>query len=663
MQLKIIRKFGNDIKHREVIKKLARSIWIYPLFLIIVFIFATALKVNGSSVGIYHQFLYGVKAQDPNLLYGSPKQVRADEWQDGTQFIIAQSHNNYQKFNTNIGTGRNLALHAEVPYKDWSAIFRPHTWGFFFLSFENAFSFKWWYPLTLLLITSYFFALRILRGKKYSAILFSLAVGLSPFLLWWYQTTAEATMGYAFLILILVHKIFQNEKFKKINNKYITKLIYTGLLFFILCCFELLFYPPFQISLALVISFYTIGCILTLLFTEKMKLKPVLIRITPVITAIVIAGLIGIIFVASNREPIRALSSTLYPGKRLVHSGGLEPLHILNGFLMPFQQNGAKLFRNLSESSNFILLLPFLLLPGFFLILWEYKKKQEIDWIFLSIQVCASLFLLRVFVPFGDPLYKLLLLDKVPHVRLLIGMGFVGFLQLLYILRNAQYVEFQKKYRNLLPVCVSILSMILLVLISLHIRGKQFNNIFSLLFFAVFFASIILASLTRRTFVALLILFLFSAVSSFRIMPLYKGLGSIKDTELTRQIQTLSTPGARWATLDDIRFENIGLVAGRKNLSGAEVYPDVNFWKQVGGEDNEYIYNREGHIMFTTNISSDMYLVKTNLFYVKFQCSQFILRNLDYVVADAKLDLKCVTLQKTVVYPKKTFYLYRIKAT
>ena len=116
---------------------LLRSTWGFPAIVIVVFFLLVAFKISGSSVGIYHQYLYGEKQQDPDLLYGNPYFVRADEWQSATHLIVAQKYNSFNKTNPHIGSGTNLALQTEVPYKDWTVVFRPHTWGYFMLGLER----------------------------------------------------------------------------------------------------------------------------------------------------------------------------------------------------------------------------------------------------------------------------------------------------------------------------------------------------------------------------------------------------------------------------------------------------------------------------------------------------------------------------------------------
>jgi len=658
------KKYTNDLNRWYKKSWFKKSVWVYPAILLILLVGATLFKINGSSVGMYHEFLYGLHVKDPNLVYGEPKLVRADEWQNWTQLAISQKYNDYNKYNPNLGSGRNLALQVEVPYKDWATTFRPHTWSFLFLNFDRAFALKWWVPLFLLLISSYFFTLRILPGKRLFAALFSISVGLSPFLLWWYQTAAIATIAYGFFILILFHRIIDCEGILWLKSKKLADTLYVLGLFFILACFELLLYPPFQIPVALVVIFYCLGFLLERYFGDRDQFRFIMRRFGLVLISVLLAGFIGIAFITSNRAPINALSDSLYPGKRIVQSGDLPLLHLVNGYLMPLEQNGATPFRNLSEGSNFILVTPFLLIPGFILLAYEYYKKRKIHWVFLFVQLCAALFIIRSLLHFGDGIYKILLLDKVPGARLLIGLGFVGFIQFLYLIKLYAKVSLSKLHLWSAAIFFGGASFMVLGVTSLYVHHHYLKIIPSkllLVLFSFIFAAIIFTCFIKKPLLAALSIFIFTVISSARVMPLYNGLGLAEDSELISSIQKYSKPGDTWATLDDARFENVALAAGRKNLSGTQIYPDNAFWSQVAGSKFEKAYNREGHVYFTTEpIQNEIKYVKPNLFKIKFQCSKFIIDNIDYALSENPLEFECVNLIKIVSFPKEDFYIYKV---
>src|ERR1700739_4063629 len=95
-----------------------KSIWLFPLLLTLALGFLTVFKINGSSIGIYHEFFYG-GSKDSNLILGTPRSIRSDEWVVNTQMTIAQKNAGYPRINKNIGNGQDMSVILDVPYKEW----------------------------------------------------------------------------------------------------------------------------------------------------------------------------------------------------------------------------------------------------------------------------------------------------------------------------------------------------------------------------------------------------------------------------------------------------------------------------------------------------------------------------------------------------------------
>ena len=99
------------------------------------------------------------------MIAGSPRGVRSDEWVVNTQMIIAQAANDFKRVNYNIG-GQDMSLISDVPYKEWSIMFKPQNLTFFIMPLEYAFAFKWWLLGFSLIISCYFFYARNISTKE-----------------------------------------------------------------------------------------------------------------------------------------------------------------------------------------------------------------------------------------------------------------------------------------------------------------------------------------------------------------------------------------------------------------------------------------------------------------------------------------------------------------
>jgi hypothetical protein len=154
----------------------------------------------------------------------------------------------------------------------------------------------------------------------------------------------------------------------------------------------------------------------------------------------------------------------------------------------------------------------------------------------------------------------------------------------------------------------------------------------------------------------------FSMASGFRIVPLYRGLGFGTHNKVAQAMDRVSSPGDRWATIDDIYFENFGYLAGRSSIGGMQIYPDVNLWRQASGIQYDKAYNREGHAIFSDDptLNEPFRLVQPNLYSVRFACTPFVEKYVDYAVATHALNFPCIKQVDTVKYPNITFYLYKV---
>ncbi len=654
------------------IKKLGRwarkSVWTFPVALFAVVVILAALRVSGTSAGVYRASLNG-PAKDPSLIFGKARTIRSDEWLVVTQLTVAQSRQGFPRINSHMGDGQDLSLQAEVPTKDWSTIFKPQNWSFFVLPLESAFAFRWWLLMYLLIVSCYFFVLRLMPGKKLFAILFSLAVGASPFELWWYQSTAFLSAAYSFMMAILAMRIIGNEPIRLIKNLPKSRMVQAAALGFIAACFGLILYPPFQIPVAVVLLFFGVGYLLHSRYGEKIEWSTLLKRSIWILASVIAAGAVLVLFLLTHNKAIAAVNNSVYPGHRVAESGDLKALNIFDSFVMPIEQGIYRshyFFRNPSEASNFILLLPFLIVPGLMLQLYEWKKKRRPDWIFTSLQVLALLFFARAFLPYGSGLFKLLFLQKVPNKRLVIGIGFLGLLHMLYFIKKVRRAGISQPKLDKAAAIFSLITFLILIAVGWFIIGhypKFLANPYVIIGLAGAFSAIVGAFVAGRLTLAAALLFLFTAVSSFRVLPIYKGLGELTHSRLVSRMESVSGPSDSWVTVgsDAMEYENFGLLAGRRSIGGTQVYPDKMVWSKLGNK-YENIYNREGHAIFVDDAAmADPIRANTeDTFVVKFDCSPFVKANIQFALSIHPLALPCAKPIGTVSYPTTTFYLTRI---
>lgn len=643
--------------------------YIYPAALIVLLILLTILKISGSSIGVYHSYLYGNDTRDSNLLYGKPQPVRSDEWLVATQLTIAQEKNNFNVINPNYIDDKNLSLIIDVPYLDWSSGFKPHNLSFFFLPMENAFAFKWWVMLFALMISVYMFSLRILPGRVGAAILFSLVFSLSPFLLWWYQLATTLMVAYGFFIMIIVMNLIDQRRIRLSSSKEPLSIswsrgLYGLLLTYLLCCFALVLYPPFQIPLVIIISFFLLGYLLDK--RSKLRRRPLILTLSSITAAGIVAIGVCIAFLATRPEAVEAISNTVYPGDRNVATGGYDAKRLLVPYLQPQLQRetkGKSYILNESESSNFILLPLFFIPPVVALLVASYHKTRRVSWTLLGILTSLVIFLACLFIPGIDPLIKLFALHIVPHERLLMGLGFATFLLIVVATKLVEPIGLRLRSRT--GVALTIYSTIfgLLSLWGGLETATQYPSFISNKFAIIGLMSSVLMGyyllIIKRTAAGLVVIGLFSLISVFMIHPLYRGLGPIYESKVGQAITEVSTASDTWAAAEEIFIENIPQMSGRQAVTGTAVYPSTEFWEDNTEQKDDDVYNRYAHVLLTANDEAPLILIGPDLFAISGTCGRKINQQIDYILTISKIESSCRQLIRVVEYPAKTFYIYK----
>jgi len=386
--------------------------------------------------------------------------------------------------------------------------------------------------------------------------------------------------------------------------------------------------------------------------------------------AAIMAGSIGLLFVSQHREMIVRTAGTIYPGSRVSPPGELSFIAVLDGFLMPLLQDPAKgtlYYANQSEASNFILLLPFLLIPGLLLQLYEYRQARRVDWLFTALQLCTFLFLAKAFIPVGEIFYKLLLLDRVPGPRLIAGIGFLGIIYLLIMIKKLSNIKIPRRRMYSFAGTYGLLCFASLFLVGLEVMRLYPTFLDSyriLLALIAFFSAIIVAFIANKPRIGATLLLAFTLLSSYKILPIYQSLDILEENKIVQSIKENSNPDDFWITTDDLYYSNFPIIAGRGLVSGSQQYPDLEYWKPIGDGKYEDVYNRQARSVFVSTLppTKKFNLVAKNFFTIRLECSPFVYEKVDYVLAVAELDQPCLEQIDTVSYPKRKFYIYRILA-
>jgi hypothetical protein len=648
------------------------KVYIFPLTLLILLLTFTILRINGSSISYFNTILFKGSQKNSGLILGHPQTIRSDEWEVNTPLTVAQTKSGFPMVNKDIGNGEDMAVVGDVPYKDWSESFKPQNWSFFVLPLEYAFAFKWWLIGIILMLSCYLFCLQLLPKKYLLSSLVSIALFLSPFVQWWYQSTTVLSLAYGLLITFIVMRILD----KSLNNQ--QRLWWSAGLAYLGTSFALILYPPFILPVALATAFFLAGHLLNL-WREKSGRKHILKSFAYAAVAAFISIIIFAVFLKSHSHAIKAIQNSVYPGRRIETSGGFSVLQLGGGYYnLQLQSNNLAAHLpsplNQSEASNFILIFPFLVPGLIYVSLLKAKGKRMLDWRIVLLLALVSVFLIRLFVPFSEFIFNFLKLNTIPHTRLLIGMGLVNIMLITLIIEKLQSVN--SKLNSVLVWASTALAFVCTSLIGIFLRSSYkgyLSNSLKIIFISIVIASIVLLILKSKGVPAMIILVVFSFVSAARINPLYHGLSPLVHSKLSSSLQQVGDQKGRWVVSDDVIFENVIFANGLRALSGTYSYPQLSLWEPLGADkQTEDVYNRFAHVFFSVeNIpvsksNSGAYLdpPATDAFRIHADpCASYMRQeDVKYIFTSKdESSLSCLKEIKTIKYPAVTYRVYEVQ--
>ena len=195
----------------------------------------------------------------------------------------------------------------------------------------------------------------LLENNFFLSVFGALWVYFSSYMQWWYSSPAmlPELVGY--------FALFTSAFIIGLTSKRKTLIIAACFLFLVsFFNFVVSLYPPYQVPL-LYLSFCIVaGVILPrwrYVLSESLKNRFGAICIC--VSLLATAGLL-LVWYLDVRQTLDVLANTLYPGMRRTLGGGISTAQIFNGFSGFFvnEINFPKIWKNVCESSNFILLFP-----------------------------------------------------------------------------------------------------------------------------------------------------------------------------------------------------------------------------------------------------------------------------------------------------------------
>ncbi len=567
-----------DAAHRRL-RRLTKSLFFIPVCIVIAVVVLGSFKVSGTSIGLLAE-------NDP-----SPQSAlqlrpgRSDEWRGRTPMVLRQAANGFPA-TTNLGIGiHDAGVLSDLPVKSAAAVIKPHSWLYFVLDVERAFAIEWWMTVLGPLLGVYAVMAVLTRSRAVSALT-GLLVAAAPAATWWTVPSMCFSVLYGGLCL--------SAFLVSLQRTGRPRFAWAALSGWLLGCFAALLYVPWLIPLGLLFG----AIALSQLRGQLRQWK----RLTLVLTTGgAVFAVVMLVYLREHRAALQAISASVYPGQRVVHSGEAIPALVFDAPLDVFTTRvpaPAVSGTNTSEAASGLMLwVPVLLAGGAFS---GFRSRSAVPRALAAVLTASLVLAAWALLPVPDKFGVVLGLSRVQGSRLALPLTVAGALAAgLYVHRMRTDGSFrpERNRRIIGAVVFAFGTGALMMDYTVDLQKPSSAAVFVLL--AILFA-VTLAILDGRTMIGLAgagALLMFSAV---RVNPLQVGLGPVRSSPLTAQIASIRTgdPTGLWAVsgLDDVAV-SIVMASGAPSATGVSWYADPLTWRTLDPDASEqYTWDRFAYV-------------------------------------------------------------------
>lgn len=571
---------------------------VFPAAVVVAVVVLGLSGATGSSLGIYAT-ANGVSEEEAGLVAGPARGIRSDEWLVRTPWVLRQLEHGLPATVAGGAGVHDAAVLLDLPTGGWEVLLRPHTMGYRFLGAEGAFALEWWALFAVQLLGVYVLLLTLTGRVALSALAASL-VTLSPATQWWTIPATFTTIGYGCLataLVLLAHRA-------RTARGRLGLAVLAG---FALAAFLTALYPPWQIGTALVLVPIGVAPVVPDLRSPTGRRRALGSLAVVLAVTLGLGGTLFGAFMVQHRDSVEAISSTVYPGRRVASAGGATPLPIVLGSAFdsfasekPFAMvNGT----NQSENSSSLPLLLPVAVASLALLAGRRLTGSRSSPALIGALVAGGVIAGWMLLPVPAGVGRFLLLTRVPPSRLLLPLGLVGVIALA-LLASHQSESASHLDRWRLSAGVAVLGGALVWGAGRYsVDGGGVGLRRAAPFVLVVLLGVALA-LSRRPLPGFAVLVLFSLWQTSLINPLQLGMEPLTSSPLRKAIDSVrqvAPADAAWIAYSvDATVTGTLTASGVNSLSGVSPYPDRATWQILDpGLDNGDAWNRYAHVSFT----------------------------------------------------------------
>ena len=616
----------------------------FPIVVVLGTVVLVVLGVSGSSTGVWWQS-FGQGA-DPDLLAGTPRGIRSDEWLVQSSWIVSQSQQGFPAVNGTLPGGMDATIQNDLPSWDWSSLFRPHVLGFLLLPLEQGMAVRWWLPMTFLLVAAYAFVVVVAPRRPLTAAALVSALALSPMIQWWFLPTTILPVAWAFAVLTAVVVLLR-------TRRRVVRWGAAAAAGYLSVTVAMSIYIPYLVPPAVVVVGVTLGLLVAELRSPR-RLRDVLRALLPLVAAAIGAVVVLGAWVATRLGTVEAVLGTVYPGQRVERTGTQGELGLSALFSGPFQRalqgDVTGIFApNASESSAPLLLSLFLVVPAVWSIVRSRRSARGLDWPLVAAVVLVGVFLAFLFVPGWDAVAHLLFLDRTTAARSKLAFDVLNVVFVALLARRRD----EDGDRSPWPVALlaGALASAAVLAIWWQLRGEEspvLGTSGAWRLVAVLLVVAVVAVSRRWLLVGTASFLAASFVVGAAVNPVYRGVFDLTETDAGRQVQEIrrDDPDAAWVGVGSYVPTALLVESGVEAYNGVQTYPPEEMWDEIDPDgDEEQIWNRLANVNWRPGVGEpDAENPQRDQILLTFDgCSDFAREHVGYVLSDVALDESCLT--------------------
>ncbi|MCB2016698.1 MAG: hypothetical protein KDF54_04205 [Hydrogenophaga sp.] len=277
------------------------------------FVVFVGARLHFSSIGVWDGY-YNTAPVERTVNLGSPKEIRSDEWNVLTPWMLNQVQTGMQVDNPNIGAPGSTLL-AGVPVGGPLMLAQPKYWGFLWLDLERGFSWYWAFKAFGLVAAVFTLLLAFTRGDVPLSLAGAIGLLGSSMVQWWFSGFApEMIIGLCVAVLGVTYLLRARKVGGILSGALMVSLVVPNLLMHL--------YPPHLLPLAYLGVFLTVAILLDADTWNCLRQRFAM-RLALMAFAVAMGGWLVWRWYEGSAAAIALMMQTEYPGSRFYRGGDM----------------------------------------------------------------------------------------------------------------------------------------------------------------------------------------------------------------------------------------------------------------------------------------------------------------------------------------------------